>query len=86
LGQREKFLAKILRGMNDSDIAFDELCQLLYYFGFSSRVKGSHHIFYRDDIDEIINIQPIGGKAKAYQVKHVRNIIINYKLGDELGV
>ena len=30
--------------------------------------------------DEIINIQPNGSKAKAYQVKQVREIIVKYKL------
>ena len=29
---------------------------------------------------EIINIQEIGGHSKAYQVKQIREIIINYKL------
>ena len=38
-------------------------------------------IFTKDEIEEIINIQPIGSKAKAYQVKQVRNLILKYKLG-----
>ncbi len=50
-------------------------------FGFSERVKGSHHIFTKKTVEEIINIQPIGSKAKAYQVKQVRNLILKYKLG-----
>lgn len=50
---------------------------------FKGRIKDSHHIFYRDDIQEIINIQPIEGKAKAYQVKQVRNLIVKYKLADD---
>ena len=45
------------------------------------RTKGSHHIFVKIDIEEIINIQPIKSKAKAYQVKQVRNIILKYRLG-----
>ncbi len=35
----------------------------------------------QDNINELINIQPDGNKAKAYQVKQVRNIILKYKLG-----
>ena len=50
-------------------------------FGFDERIKGSHHIFTKKGIEEIINIQPIGSKAKAYQVKQVRNLILKYKLG-----
>lgn len=41
----------------------------------------NHHIYYREGIEEIINLQPLrDGKAKAYQVKQVRVIIFNYKL------
>jgi len=43
-------------------------------------MKSDHHIYYHDSIVEIINIQPIGSEAKAYQVKQVRNIILKYKL------
>ena len=31
-------------------------------------------------VAEIINIQPEGNKAKAYQVKQVRCIILKYKM------
>jgi len=54
---------------------------LMSYLNFSLRISGSHHILYRDDIEEIINIQPKNGKVKAYQVKHIRNILVKYKLG-----
>ena len=84
MSQREKFLIKILRGTNDNDIDFNELCRLLVFLGFSSRIKGSHHIFYRDGVEEILNIQPKNGKAKAYQVKQIRDAILKYKLGGEL--
>ena len=71
-----------MNGTNDNNIIFDEVCNLLISFGFSSRIKGSHHIFYRSDIDEIVNIQSKNGKAKPYQIKQIRNIIVKYKLGD----
>jgi predicted RNA binding protein YcfA (HicA-like mRNA interferase family) len=48
--------------------------------GFNERIKGSHHIFYRQDIEEILNLQPKGSQAKAYQVKQVRNLILKYRL------
>jgi predicted RNA binding protein YcfA (HicA-like mRNA interferase family) len=86
LGKREKLIINILSGSSDNDILFLELCNLLISFGFSSRVKGSHHIFYKDTVDEIINIQPKNAKAKPYQVKQIREIIIKYKLGGELDV
>ena len=52
--------------------------------GFTVRIKGSHHIFFRDDVEEIINLQPDKNKAKPYQVKQVRDIILRNKLGGEL--
>jgi len=51
--------------------------------GFSMRIKGSHHIFCQEGIDEIINLQPDGSKAKAYQVKQIRELIVKYQLGVE---
>ena len=51
--------------------------------GFSMRVKSSHHIFFKEGIVEIINLQPDGSKTKAYQVKQIRDIIVKYQLGVE---
>jgi len=81
MGQFEKILIKLLCGTKDKDIDFDDLCKVLHHFEFKERISGSHHIFHRDDMDEIINIQPNGSKAKPYQVKQVRQIILKYKLG-----
>jgi len=53
---------------------------LLKHFGFEERIKGSHHIFRKAGIEEKINLQKDGNKAKPYQVKQVRNILITYKL------
>ena len=76
----EKLLTKVLRGTSDTNIGFDELVSLLGRLGFQSRIKGSHHIFYKENIAEIINIQGMSGKAKPYQVKQVRTIILKYKM------
>ena len=80
--QQDKILDKILRGASDANISFDSLCQLLQFLGFEERIRGSHHIFSKDGIEEILNLQPKQGKAKAYQVKQVRSIIVKYKLGN----
>jgi hypothetical protein len=50
--------------------------------GFKERIRGSHHIFSRHDIPEILNLQPKGTKAKRYQVKQVRGILVKYLTGD----
>lgn len=44
------------------------------------RIKGDHFIYYKVGVAEIINIQPDGNKAKAYQVKQIRGLIIQYKM------
>lgn len=76
-----KIEIQILSDRSDANIDFNDLRRLLHKFGFDERIKSSHHIFTKNDVDEIINIQPIGSKAKAYQVKQVRNLILKYKLG-----
>ena len=81
----KKVLDRILSGLADKNIRFQDMKNLLKDFGFSERIKGDHHIFYREGIEEIINLQPIkGGKSKAYQVKQVRGIILKYKLHGEV--
>ena len=77
----EKVIDKILAGNADANIEFSDLCKVLQQFEFHLRIKGSHHIFYKEGIEEIINIQPTkDNKAKPYQVKQVRQLIIKYKL------
>ncbi len=80
MGKYEKLLLKILQGRSDQNIDFEDLRTLLGLFGFIERVKGSHHIFHKKEVEEILNIQESQGKAKAYQVKQVRNLILKYRL------
>ncbi|HBE32004.1 MAG TPA: toxin HicA [Cyanobacteria bacterium UBA11369] len=81
--QQDKLLAKILTGASDANIPFAQLCQLLINLGFEERIRGSHHIFAKEGVEEILNLQPKQGKAKAYQVKQVRAVIIKYQLGSQ---
>ena len=81
----DKTLEKVLRGVSDANIEFDDLRQLLDGLGFQERIRGSHHIYSKDSIIEIINLQPKGSKAKPYQVKQVRSLILKYKLAGENG-
>ncbi|HEY4721924.1 MAG TPA: type II toxin-antitoxin system HicA family toxin [Anaerolineae bacterium] len=79
----EKLLARILRGTSDTNISFDDLRWLLLHLGFEERVRGDHHIFTKDGVVEIVNLQPRGSLAKAYQVKQVRSVILKYKIGGD---
>jgi hypothetical protein len=83
MGKHEKLLIQILSGTSDANISFDGLCGLLKHLGFDERIRGSHHIFTKDGIEEILNLQPKGNKSKPYQVKQVRNVILKYKLGEK---
>jgi hypothetical protein len=74
-----KTLDRVLRGNADSNIRFGDLCRLLLHLGFGERIKGDHHIFSREGVEEILNLQPRGDKAKAYQVKQVRNVLTTYQ-------
>jgi predicted RNA binding protein YcfA (HicA-like mRNA interferase family) len=82
MGKHEKLLLQILKGTSDANIPFERMCSLLKHLGFEERIRSSHHIFTKDGIEEILNLQSKAGKSKPYQVRQVRNIILKYKLGE----
>ncbi|MGF2039657.1 MAG: type II toxin-antitoxin system HicA family toxin [Nostoc sp. CmiVER01] len=83
MSQQDKLLEKILSGTSDTDIPFAQLWQLLYRLGFEERIRGDHRIFSKADVEEILNLQHKIGKAKSYQIKQVRAVILKYKLGTQ---
>lgn len=83
MSKYSKLRQEILSGARDQSISFSELCQLLKRLGFSERIRGDHHIFTKPKVEEIINLQPKKAKAKPYQVKQVRNLMLKYRLGEQ---
>lgn len=83
MAKRDRILDTLLRGTSDANIAFSDLCGLLKRLGFAERVRGDHHIFTRNDVEEILNLQPKQAKAKPYQVKQVRAVVLRYRLAGE---
>ena len=81
MGERDRLLLRILRGTSDANIPFDGLCHLFQRLDFAERIRSSHHIFTKEGVEEILNLQPKGRQAKPYQVKQVRGIILKYRLG-----
>ena len=81
MSKHQKVLLKILRGTSDAHISFEGLQNLLLHLQFKERIKGDHHIFTRENIEEILNLQPKGSQAKPYQVRQVRQILVKYQLG-----
>ena len=83
MGKYDKLILQILHGLSDANIAFEDLLHLLQHLGFEIRIRGSHHMFRKAGIAEKINLQRQGAKAKAYQVRQVREIIQKYRLAKE---
>lgn len=83
MGRDEKLLLRILHGMSDANIGFEELRTLLAALGFEERIRGSHHVFRREGVMELLNLQRDGSKAKSYQVRQVRALILKYRLAGE---
>ena len=80
MGKHEKLYEHILLRRSDANVTFETLCALLRRLGFDERIRGDHHIFTMDGVDEILNLQPEEGKGKPYQVKQVRDVILKYHI------
>ncbi len=82
MSKAEKLVAKLLSGRSDKNFSFGDLCHIVERAGFKLRPgKGSHRVYYRDGIAEIINVQPrSGGEAKPYQVRQVRELLVKYRI------
>ena len=79
MSKPEKLFAKIKN--NPQDIRFDEICKIAEVFGFKYKGgKGSHKVYSRKGIPEILNFQNVRGKAKPYQVKQFLKLIEDYNL------
>jgi len=76
----QSVLERILHGASDANIRFGDLRTLLKSLGFAERIRGSHHIFSHPGVEEILNLQPRRSRAKPYQIKQVRKVIVQYKL------
>jgi hypothetical protein len=76
----EKLYLFILTRRSDANVPFEGLRRLLRRLGFQERIRGDHYIFTMEGVEEILNIQPKGTRAKPYQVKQVRNLIVRYGL------
>ena len=84
VARRERVLDQVLSGSSDANISFSDLCRLLRQLGFDQRIRGDHHIFTKTGVEEILNLQPKRAKAKPYQVKQVRGVLLKYKLETDI--
>ena len=65
---------------SDANVLFDALCGWLKRLGFEEPIKGDHHIFTKDDVEEILSLQPKEAKGKPCQIKQVRDVILKYQI------
>jgi predicted RNA binding protein YcfA (HicA-like mRNA interferase family) len=69
-----------------ANLRFRDVTRLVEALGFRLvRVSGSHHIFTRPGVPELVNLQEVDGKCKPYQLKQVLKLIDRYSLGLEDG-
>jgi len=81
VSKREKLILKLLAGTSDANFDFDDLIQILIWFEFiERRGKRSHRIFFKRGVKATINLQPGDGKAKPYQVRQVREFLVDNKI------
>ena len=76
----DKLAREVLFAHSDANVDFDDVRKLLLSLGFTERVRGSHHIFAKDSVEELLNLQRDGRHAKPYQVRQVRMIVARYRL------
>ena len=71
---------------DELDVSVDDssaMSAILERLGFQMRVRGSHHVFRRDGIEDLINLQRDGSDAKPYQVRQVRAVIVKHRLAGD---
>ena len=69
---------------NPKNVRFEVSCRAAELFGFKLRGgKGSHRIYVKEGVREMLNFQNVKGKAKPYQVKQLLKIVERYKLLEE---
>ena len=74
-----KLLAKIQN--SSKNIRYGDFVTLIEAFSFRRiRGEGSHNIYERIDVPEMVNIQNEEGKAKPYQVKQFMSLVVRYNL------
>lgn len=84
MGRRRKVLERILSGRSDANIPFEQARTLLRDLGFSESIRGSHHKYVREGVQELINLQEVEGKCKPHQVRQMREVLLRYNLEREL--
>lgn len=74
-----KLLQKLIQSKNN--VSFDDFVRCIELFGFKKkRISGSHHVFSKEGIAELVNVQCVNGKAKPYQISQFLRILKLYDM------
>jgi hypothetical protein len=76
---KRRLLRKALT--SPANMRFADMVALVQAFGFRlSRTSGSHHIYVRAAVTELVNLQNVRGQAKPYQARQFLRIVERYNL------
>jgi predicted RNA binding protein YcfA (HicA-like mRNA interferase family) len=80
MARRRKLFLKAMN--NPQGLRFGEFIALIEAFGFQlDRQRGSHRLFVREDVRELVNVQPrAAGKAKRAQVREFLDLVQRHAL------
>lgn len=77
----KKVYDNVMSGNSDNNIKFNDFRNLIIDLGFNfMRQSGSHIQYFHYGINAFMNIQNDGSKAKGYEVRQLRKIILKYGL------
>ena len=74
---------KLLKKLENSqkNVRYSDFVALIEAFGFRRiRIKGSHHVYERSDVFDMVNIQSDNGQAKPYQIRQFLSLVEQYNL------
>lgn len=78
---KDKIYNAVVNGNSDNNIRYSDFQNLIIDLGFEFKHRnGSHSVYYHNGINRFMNIQPVGSKAKGYQVRQLRGIITTHNL------
>jgi hypothetical protein len=79
----EKLFERLMHG-EFRNVRFPDLRMLVQACGFElERVRGSHHIYRHLEVAEKLNLQPVRGEAKPYQIRQFLALVEKYHLRPE---
>ncbi|MDK2974180.1 MAG: hypothetical protein PWP08_551 [Methanofollis sp.] len=83
IGMKLKKAYELLKS-NPKNIRYEDLCQAAEAYGFRLKGgKGSHRVYTREGVREILNFQDVNGRAKPYQVRQLLKVIEMYNLTED---